>query len=123
MRIETKNMPPYIDSTIIRLSALLLVVLHAVSTPVAAAEPEAIAAPPPRSSGEGPYSKLILRGVTLVNGAGAPPRDWAAFVLIGLADAPVRAVVGTGPRAVPWAWGLAVLGFGIVSIVASRRLR
>jgi len=83
MRIETKNKPPYIDSTITRLSALLLVVLHAVNTPVAAAEPEAIAAPPPRSSGEGPYSKLILRGVTLVNGAGAPPRGPVDIVIAG----------------------------------------
>ena len=83
MRIETKNKPPYIYSTLTRLSALVLLVLHAVNTPVAAAEPEAIAAPPPRSSGEGPYSKLILRGVTLVNGAGAPPRGPVDIVIAG----------------------------------------
>ena len=28
---------------------------------------------PPRAEGEGPYSKLIIRGVILVDGTGAPP--------------------------------------------------
>jgi hypothetical protein len=28
---------------------------------------------PPRAEGEGPYSQLIIRGVTLINGTGAPP--------------------------------------------------
>jgi dihydroorotase-like cyclic amidohydrolase len=28
---------------------------------------------PPRSEGEGPYKKLIIRGVTLINSTGAPP--------------------------------------------------
>lgn len=28
---------------------------------------------PPRSEGEGPYNQLIIRGVTLINGNGAPP--------------------------------------------------
>ena len=28
---------------------------------------------PPRAEGQGPYNKLIIRGVTLVNSTGAPP--------------------------------------------------
>ena len=37
---------------------------------------EAVAAPEPapdRQRGEGPYGRLILRGVTVINGEGAPP--------------------------------------------------
>ena len=28
---------------------------------------------PDRAEGEGPYTQLIIRGVTLINGTGAPP--------------------------------------------------
>jgi len=28
---------------------------------------------PARAEGEGPYEKLIIRGVTLIDGTGAPP--------------------------------------------------
>ena len=41
----------------------------------AAAEPkdESIPAAPPRAEGDGPYDGLILRGVTVIDGTGAPP--------------------------------------------------
>src|SRR5215208_5022905 len=51
-------------------------------TPEKLAEPEAvekkaeetsILPAPPRAEGEGPFKRLILRGVTLINGTGAPP--------------------------------------------------
>ena len=32
---------------------------------------------PPRAEGEGPFPQLIVRGVTLINGNGAPPIGWA----------------------------------------------
>ena len=34
---------------------------------------EAMAKAPPRAEGEGPFKRLILRGVTLIDGTGAPP--------------------------------------------------
>jgi hypothetical protein len=36
-------------------------------------EPESIEPAPPRSRGDGPYDRLILRSVTLIDGTGAPP--------------------------------------------------
>ena len=36
---------------------------------------------PERSEGEGPFKKLILRGVTLINGEGAPPRGPVDIVI------------------------------------------
>ena len=54
---------------------------------------------PPRAEGEGPYPQLILRGVTVVNGTGAPafgPADVViegnrivAVVIVGSAGAPI----------------------------------
>jgi hypothetical protein len=38
---------------------------------------------PPRSEGEGPYSQLILRGVTVINGTGAPAFGPADIVIEG----------------------------------------
>lgn len=38
-----------------------------------AADEGAIPSAPPRAEGEGPYSQLILRGATLIDGTGAPP--------------------------------------------------
>jgi Amidohydrolase family len=41
--------------------------------PALAAEIESIPAAPPRAEGDGPYDTLILRGVTVIDGTGAPP--------------------------------------------------
>jgi len=38
---------------------------------------------PDRSEGEGPFAQLIIRGVTLINGAGAPPRGPVDIVVEG----------------------------------------
>jgi hypothetical protein len=45
------------------------------ATPAPPAKPDdpSIPAAPPRAEGEGPYPHLILRGVTLIDGTGAPP--------------------------------------------------
>jgi len=68
---------------------LLLVVVGTISSPalyareadpVAPPDPtaeeekqESIEPAPPRAEGEGPFEQLIIRGVTLINGTGAPP--------------------------------------------------
>ena len=36
-------------------------------------EPKPIPKAPPRTEGEGPFERLILRGVNLIDGTGAPP--------------------------------------------------
>jgi hypothetical protein len=36
-------------------------------------KPKEVPKAPPRAEGEGPYSRLILRGVTVIDGTGAPP--------------------------------------------------
>lgn len=59
---------------------------------------------PPRSEGEGPWPQLIIRGVTLINGNGAPPTG------------PVDVVV-TGNRIT----GVHVVGYPGVEIDAARR--
>ena len=43
------------------------------SSPAFADEPTPIEEAPPRAEGEGPWSQLILRGGTLIDGTGAPP--------------------------------------------------
>jgi hypothetical protein len=41
--------------------------------PLWAADDDSITPAPPRAEGEGPYEQLILRGVTMIDGTGAPP--------------------------------------------------
>ncbi|MGQ4276911.1 amidohydrolase family protein [Pseudidiomarina sp. E22-M8] len=50
----------------------------ALSTQVFAAPPKA---PPRGDQGEGPYQRLILRGVTVINGEGAPPQGPVDIVI------------------------------------------
>ncbi|MCG8436211.1 MAG: amidohydrolase family protein [Gammaproteobacteria bacterium] len=47
----------------------------------AAEEPESIQAAPDRGEGSGPFARLILRGATLIDGTGAPPRGPADIVI------------------------------------------
>jgi hypothetical protein len=56
----------------------------------------AIPAAPPRDEGEGPYSQLILRGVTVVNGTGSPAYGPADIVIEGDRIAEVRIVGAAG---------------------------
>ena len=46
-------------------------------------EPKPIPKAPPRAEGEGPWKKLILRGVTLIDGTGAPPFGPVDIVIEG----------------------------------------
>jgi imidazolonepropionase-like amidohydrolase len=43
------------------------------ATPHAAEEETTVPAAPPRAEGEGPFKRLILRGLTVIDGTGAPP--------------------------------------------------
>ena len=49
----------------------------------AAAQPPKVTPAPPRQEGDGPYSQLILRGVTVINGTGAPAFGPADIVIEG----------------------------------------
>jgi imidazolonepropionase-like amidohydrolase len=55
------------------IATLLTVVMALPVQGLGQARNSGVADAPPRSEGEGPYSQLIIRGVTLINGTGAPP--------------------------------------------------
>ncbi len=63
--------------------ALLGAILLCVPGMLRAEEPETIEPAPPRAEGDGPYDRLILRGATLVDGAGAPPLGPVDVVIEG----------------------------------------
>ena len=42
---------------------------------------ETIISPPPRAEGEGPFTKLVLHGVTVIEGTGALPLGPAQIVI------------------------------------------
>jgi imidazolonepropionase-like amidohydrolase len=57
-----------------RLAALVVIASLAAGTAAAEDEaPKTILAAPARAEGEGPWPRLILRGVTVIDGTGAPP--------------------------------------------------
>lgn len=64
--------------------------------PATAKKPEPIPAAPPRAEGEGPYPRLILRGVTVINGTGAPPFGPADVVIEGNRITKVKSVGNPG---------------------------
>lgn len=72
-----------------RLCSLLLLA----ALPAQAAIPPA----PDRDEGEGPFDQLILRGVTVVNGTGAPPFGPVDIIIEGSRIAAIRPV-GSGER-------------------------
>ncbi len=100
MRIETKPNLSFLFWPGLGASVMALALLAAViASPRAAAdEPESIEAAPARSEGEGPYSRLILRGLTLINGTGAPPRGPVDIVIEGNR---IEDVVSVGYPGVP----------------------
>ncbi len=61
--------------TLVLLCISLPVTLFAQSTTVLKA--------PPRAEGEGPFKRLIIRGVTLINGTGSPPQGPVDIVVEG----------------------------------------
>jgi imidazolonepropionase-like amidohydrolase len=56
------------------------------------AEREPVKPAPPRAEGEGPFERLIIRGATLIDGTGAPPRGPVDIVVEGNRIAAVRNV-------------------------------
>ncbi len=100
MRIETKPNLSFLYWPGLGASVMALALLAAViASPRAAAdEPESIEAAPARSEGEGPYPRLILRGLTLINGTGAPPRGPVDIVIAGNR---IEDVVSVGYPGVP----------------------
>ncbi|HEX7181857.1 MAG TPA: amidohydrolase family protein, partial [Thermoanaerobaculia bacterium] len=55
-------------------ASALIAAFCCLAAPLAAAEEDtSIPAAPPRAEGEGPFNRLILRGVTVIDGTGAPP--------------------------------------------------
>jgi hypothetical protein len=64
--------------------------------PALAKPPEPIEAAPPRAEGEGPFPRLILRGVTVINGTGAPPIGPVDLVIEGNKIAGVKPVGNPG---------------------------
>ncbi len=80
-----------------RLLAVLLTAIFALSAiPASAEPPKSIPPAPPRAEGEGPYPQLILRGVTVINGTGAPPFGPADIVIEGNRIASIRGVGSPG---------------------------
>ncbi len=75
--------------------------LFALTLPLATAQ-AAIMPAPDRAEGDGPYTQLILRGVTVVDGTGAPPFGPADIVIEG---GVIRRVVGVGSPIAPIAVG------------------
>jgi hypothetical protein len=55
----------------------------ALLTPLGAEETKSILKAPPRAEGEGPFPHLILRGVTVIDGTGAPPFGPVDIVIAG----------------------------------------
>lgn len=88
--------------------ALLLISLCLSAAPAWPAT-ESIPEAPPRNRGEGPYPRLILRGVTVINSTGAPPQGPMDIVIVGKRIAEVRSVGNPGvpidptarPKALP----------------------
>lgn len=64
--------------------------------PALAKPPEPIEAAPPRAEGEGPFPRLVLRGVTVINGTGAPPIGPVDLVIEGNKIVSVKPVGNPG---------------------------
>ena len=78
--------------------ARLLFVLLLAPLASPAAEPAEAPRAPDRARGEGPFERLILRGVTLVDGTGAPPRGPVDVVVEGNR---IASIVNVGFPGVP----------------------
>ncbi len=66
-----------------RLLLALLPLLLLGAQPAPAAAPQSIVAAPARAEGDGPYSQLILRNVTVIDGTGAPANGPMDVVIAG----------------------------------------
>jgi hypothetical protein len=77
---------------------LALLACCCLAAPAAAQKDESITPAPPRAEGVGPYDTLILRGVTVIDGTGAPPLGPVDLVI---KKNRIAAVVGVGSPGSP----------------------
>jgi imidazolonepropionase-like amidohydrolase len=73
-------------------SLSLTLALAMILTAAPAAQPIKPGPDRPRTEGEGPYDRLILRGVTMIDGAGAPAQGPVDIVIAGNRIAEVKSV-------------------------------
>ncbi len=83
-------------SPLAKLLALIPCLLALAVQPANAEERETIEPAPARAEGEGPFPRLILRGVTVIDGTGAPPRGPVDLVIEGNRIARVQSVGAPG---------------------------
>ena len=57
------------------------ILLFICSVVIAQTNRKGIAPGPDRAEGEGPFNRLIIRGATVIDGAGAPPRGPVDIVI------------------------------------------
>src|SRR5829696_5468922 len=62
------------------------------ASPLCAAQPAVDDPIPPRAQGEGPYARVVLRNVTIVNGTGAPAQGPYDLVLVQDRIAEIRSI-------------------------------
>lgn len=60
-------------NSLLRLLLLLFLLFFFVVSTLAQSERRIVTKAPPRAEGDGPFPRLILRGVTVIDGTGAPP--------------------------------------------------
>ena len=76
----------------------LLILLFIGSLVIAQTDRKGIAPGPDRAEGEGPFKRLVIRGATLIDGAGGPPRGPVDIVIEGNR---ISSIVGVGYPGVP----------------------
>ena len=79
-----------------RVAVRLVFALVVLATPVAAQHEGQVAHSPDRTDGEGPFERLIIRGVTMIDGTGAPPIGPMDIVIEGNRVVEIRSVGAPG---------------------------
>ncbi|GIT74893.1 MAG: hypothetical protein Ct9H300mP29_8870 [Candidatus Neomarinimicrobiota bacterium] len=79
---ENKNKNKEFDlmKKIMRITVLFTVLFTLV---IAQSNRDGIAPGPDRAEGDGPYDRLVIRGATVIDGAGGPPRGPVDIVIEG----------------------------------------
>ena len=77
-------------------TAVMVIGLTAGSAVAAQEAAEMIPAPDRGDQGEGPFERLIIRGATVIDGTGAPPRGPMDLVIEGNRIVEVKGVGGPG---------------------------
>jgi len=80
------------------LKKLAIVILSIFSLLIAQTNRQGIAPGPDRAEGEGPFKRLVIRGATVIDGSGGPPRGPVDIVIEGNR---IASIVGVGYPGVP----------------------